>query len=355
MSINILRVRRQSLVHALLNTPRDKPARYNEWRVLGPLNDWFHAYKNWEADDRFEVACREGRMAIRQSVMEGMVPDSVVAGLGMRGKDELVTAQNTTYKDYRSNVGLSGLKDRMNPDKFKPVEQPYDTGTYREWRGKYYWGLHDLSASLFNPTKPTISEQCRWKEDGNGRKDGKFNNWYLVFMPLAGQEEVALFLYMRKLAHPMKTGGAFPEALARISKRMTRITYAQEADMGAGFVSIGHKGEGADQLPKFRYGAGDVQTETVDGREVPRHVPNISAERAQKARDYNRLLLLQTEKGSTSNEIILRVRHHEGDRFPIITKWNDQRKGFECKPDEPGTQYIPGGFIPDHWASVRQT
>ena len=125
--------------------------------------------------------------------------------------------------------------------------------------------------------------------------------------------------------------------------------------MGAGFVSIGHKGEGADRLPKFRYGAGDVQSESVDGSSVTRHVEGISAVRAEKARDYNRLLQLQKTVGSQSNEVILRVRHHEGDRFPIIAKWNATKKGFVCKSGEPSSDYIPGELIPDHWENVRQT
>jgi hypothetical protein len=58
--------------------------------------------------------------------------------------------------------------------------------------------------------------------------------------------------------------------------------------------------------------------------------------------------------GSQSNEVILRVRQHEGDRFPIIARWNASRKGFVCKSGEPSSSYITGAFIPDNWATARQ-
>lgn len=340
--------KRRALITCLIDTNLDD---LDGRRVLGALNDWFQACKTFEAADRFVAAGSDGRMVMRQSVETGSVPDSVVHGLGMRGKDEPVTAKNTTYKDYRSNVGLDGIKARMNPGMFKRVAQPHDTGKYKEWRGKYYLGLHDLSASLFNPGKRTISEQCRWKDDGKG--SGKFADWHLVFVPLAPQGEVRLFNLMKSIADThQKTGGDFTEALARISKRMARITCAQETDMGAGFVSIGHKGEGADKLPRFRYGAGDVQSETVGSEVVVKHVPGISELRKKKALDYKGLLALQDHKGSTSNEVILKVREHEGDRFPIYAKWDPRDKGFECKPDEKGSDYIVGGFIPDVWSEV---
>jgi hypothetical protein len=349
VSMTELRNKRRNLIVCLIDTnleDLDRP------RVLSALNDWFQAYKTWEGADRFLDACADGRMLIRQSKETGQVPDSVVAGLGMRGKHQPVNASSTTYKDYRSNVGLDGFKARMNPGSFKPTG-PYDTGTYKETRGKYALGLHDLSGSLFNPSKPTVSEQCRWKDDGKG--GGKFADWLLLFTPLAPEADVRLYNLMKTTADThQKGGGKFAEAVARVSKRMTRITYAQETDMGAGFVSIGHKGEGADQLPRFRYGAGDVQSETVGSTTVVKHVPGISEVRKKKALNYMGLLTLQDQRGSTSNEVIVKVRQHEGDRFPIVAQWDANLKGFACLPDETSSGYIAGGFIPDAWKRVQE-
>ena len=53
-------------------------------------------------------------------------------------------------------------------------------------------------------------------------------------------------------------------------------------------------------------------------------------------------------KKQPSYRIVVAYREHEGDRFPIFTKF-DIHKGFLCHPDEASSRYIVGGVIPNNW------
>lgn len=335
-------------------------------RIMRAMDNWWVAYKRWEADDRFLTAIRENRMVIRQSPLEKIVPDGVVNGLGMRHLGERPNVLDTQYAGYRSNAGLSGIKARMTPGSFDHVEASKGIrhGEHLDTRGKYVLGLHDLSASLLDPQKPVLSNQCRWKDDG--KATGKFNEWILVFMPIADAEDVKvlnMLSYMSKVYianewHDQDPHRTFCNTVRHMSKRMTRIKFGQSSDMGAGFVN---KELRADALPKFRYGAGDVQGEwkpAIPGSKTlvlkQHYAEGVSKTRAQAALDYSKLLEVQRTNGSTSNEVILCVREHEGTRFPLYAEWDGTIGGFECLPGEASSAFIHGRVVPDQWEQTRE-
>jgi hypothetical protein len=303
--------------------------------TLEMIDTWFNLYKKWEAADTFLTAFREKRMTVRQS------PKSQTYDANFKARHESLPQSDGTYgmKKYSGQkyaTGIDSLKERLNPRNFEL--------TPGNEKGKYKHGLHDLSGSLLDPDKPTISDQLRWKDFKNVapevRSGAKFVKWYVIFMPMAQPEDLGLFHPMNSASKRLRS--VCPDIYYRvvdIRQRMSRIKLAEEDDMGCGLIDVARVEAPA---PKFRYGLKNPLD--AQGRLSP-----IDQERRRKALHYTSILALQREKKSTSNEIVIAYRKHAGARFPLFTQWNEERAGFICLEDEATSASVKGGFIPDKW------
>lgn len=348
--------------------------------TLKAMENWWTFYKAWEKQDTFLKAFREGRMTVRQIPIPKFEPgaeidweddNSIEKAKYQNRPVNQIKPYDITYGNYngkesetkfgawrgpkegvpyekeRYRVGTIALKDRMNPANF---------GIDRGERLKYKHGLHDLSASLCVPTIPALNRQVRWKW-------GELTVRITVFMPLGKEEDLYLFFLLNAAAKKERaTSPQAYEKVADMRRRMTRVKLADSVDIGAGLRDVSSPGS---DVPKFRYG---VKEDLVNGQ-----LTGIDRERQQKALAYTSILPktakpsnidtspttpmgrsmpkpAANKDGATTscNEIVVAYREHEGDRFPIFTKF-DIHKGFLCHPDEASSRYIVGGVIPNNW------
>lgn len=305
-------------------------------RLVQLANDWFNDYKDWEKDDRFLTAIDEKRMCISQRGLDTVIGDGKPAWLGVKDQDKQQgNVQSVQYKTLTYRTGVDSLKERLNPANFGRAEGEIT-------RLKYKLGLHDLSASLMNPKKPTISEQARWDLDGT-KKD-----WPIVFMPLPKMEDLVVFNMLNLLHKEWRKGGHddLAETVAFVRRRMTRVKLAQDSDMGAGLINVNPGGSGDPNKAKFRYGLADVQSKKITEKLwLPVYKEGVSLLRQAKALEYQSILA--TQQGS-SNEIVVAFRQHKSPRFPIITQWT----GNGCTVLGDPSPYIKGNLIPDQWATT---
>lgn len=309
---------------------------------------WWLAYKDWEKSDRFMKAFAQGRMTVRQiPVPKGMeakpigeIKDYEIqygrykdkdgeAAFGIRRGD----VEKQSYPNERYRVGTNALKERLDPANF---------GMEKGERLKYANGLHDMSASLCVPSLPKLTDQVRWKYQELAVR-------VTVFMPLALPVDLEVFHLLNAAAKAAQH--TFPNGYLRTTqmrRRMTRIKLADGEDIGAGLSDI--SAQNSDK-PKIRFG---MKGELVDGR-----LSGIDATRAQSVFNYTKIPktgpVLVTPKYGTpfmatksTNEIVIAYREHEGDRFPLFTKYDVHEKAFICHPSEPSSAYIKK--IPDQWA-----
>ncbi|MEJ8857566.1 hypothetical protein WKW79_23545 [Variovorax robiniae] len=322
--------------HIVVNEPFSAP---RAKQIAQLASDWFIEYKEWEKADRFLAAVRDKRMCISQrgtDTVIGAGNRSNPAHLGVKDQDKQGgTTQKILYKTLSYRTGVDSLKERLDPANFGSSPQGEEIT-----RLKYKLGLHDLSASLMNPDKPTIKEQARWELDPIGSK----SKWPLVFMPLPKQKDLVVFNLLNLLHKEWRTAGHLDlaETVARIRRRMTRVKFAQDSDMGAGLINANPAGSGDPNLAKFRYGMADVQGK--EGTTLTVYIKGISLVRQAKALEYQSILATQT---SSSNEIVVAFRQHDSPRFPMIGLWNGNGVDLEGGPTG-----IQGNFIPNNWAST---
>lgn len=311
---------------------------------------WWVCYKDWEKTDRFKKAFVEGRMTVRQiPVPKGMevkpigeIKDYEIQYGAYKGKDGEAAfgirrgdVEKQSYPNERYRVGTIALKERLNPANF---------GMDKGERLKYAAGLHDMSASLCVPTLTKLTDQVRWKH-------GELAVRVTVFMPLAQPADMEVFSLLNAAAKAARV--TFPKGYLRTTEmrnRMTRIKLADGEDIGAGLRDVSAQDS---NKPKIRYG---MKEELVNGR-----LSGIDATRANNVFNYTKVPKTAPVKVTpkygppllitkSTNEIVIAYRQHEGDRFPLFTKYDEREKAFICHPDEPSSRYITK--IPDQWAST---
>ena len=237
-----------------------------------------------------------------------------------------------------------------------------------------------MSGSLLDPVKPKLLEQLRWKNEGK-----KLEEWISIFMPIAHEEDMVVFYLLNDMAKKSKTQSPkLYEAVVAIRRSMSRLKLGAAEDIGSGLYDISAK-PGVD-APKFRYGLKAEQ-----GDQNPMNA-QLNQERIQAVLHYKSIVKLQREKQSECNEIVIAYRQHEGDRFPLYTKWihvepelvdtkpkpvdvpntgggapppppppmlgkmvKKRPEGrFECLTGEPSSKYIIGGSIPNVWKDTQE-
>jgi hypothetical protein len=320
-----------------LKSGQDALSDLNIVRTLGLTNDWFGWYKHWEAHDTFFAAIRERRMTFRQ----GPADQDTKKDINMTSL-AAPTEKSKKHIGYKYEVGLDSVLQRMDPRRF-------ERGGSVDPRGKYEHGLHDLSASLMSPDKPTISEQVRWKPPKNVSaevaKSAKFNKWAVIFMPLGQPQDLALFALLNSMAKEARLRQpAFSGRVVEMRRRITRIKLGDGADIGAAFLNVQTK----EAMPaKFRYGlSGALKSSGEFDHELARRLRD-------HAKNYQGIIASQLERGQLSNEIVMCYRHHDGDRFPIVVKWEHDLQAWMCQGAQ-SARYIEKGIVFDDWARTRE-
>jgi hypothetical protein len=327
-----LHVSRSKLKLRLLGDEPFKPNQLTETMKL--INEWWQAYKAWEAQDSFVAAFSEGRLAVRQgpeALMYGQYQGEKSFGdFAARHRDPKST---TAYPNERYRVGANSLKERMNPANF---------GMDQGEKLKYKRGLHDLSASLLAPSIPFIKDQLRWKWTGK-----KLDEWITIFMPLAQPEDMGLFAMLNTMAKEVKTAQAEPyKTVVYMRDRMTRLKLADSVDIGAGLqdVAVGDV-TAPGYKPKLKYGVKGLpdQNGRLTGKDLERYNKTL----------FYTSILPRDGRTQNTNEIVIAFREHAGDRFPIFTRF-DGESAFVCLEDEPSSRHIVGGKIPNAWAQTLE-
>lgn len=308
--------------------------------TMALIKRWWEAYKEWERGDSFFSAFTEQRLSVTQRPWEqktipGKDVDLIAAARNDQQGAKISHGRNLGYR-----TDVASFKRRLDPASFKRIGQGNEQQVRRL---KYDLGLHDMSASLLDPAKPTISEQLRWKSTAKG----KGLEWAVVFMPLPLVEDLATLELLKYAAKPLKDAApTIYRAVSFMKNRMTRVKFAQESDMGATFLEMG-----SVQEPHLRYGATDYQTEVrAGGISVPVFRAGISQVRRRKAREYNMILARQREINGTSNEIVVAYRQNLSPRFPVIAAPVDMGSSYEVQGEQ--GHYFGGATIEDTWRNT---
>jgi hypothetical protein len=179
------------------------------------------------------------------------------------------------FPGYTFDTGVNGVKLRTDPKSFQLKKfQPGDGGLQtildnplmkKEYdklggiRGKYYYGLHDLSGSLLDPQLGKISQQLN-----SIQESGKLS-WGIVFAPVPFVDDLVVFYLLNilaKIARGISPNHFLYTRVQEWRRKFTRIKLAQEDDMHCGLVDIAEKDA---PLGRFRYGTGLV---TEDSEKV---------------------------------------------------------------------------------------
>jgi len=337
--------------------------------MLSLIDTWWRDYKAWEAQDKFLVAFKEGRMTIRQAPESLAYDDTSVAAFSA-GNIKFGSAYRDPYPGQAYSVGMDSLKQRLEPKSFNL--------TAKGERGKYALGLHDLSGSLLDPVKPKILDQLRWKNEGK-----KLEDWISIFMPMAKEEDMVLFYLLNDMSKKVKNQSPkIYDAVVAIRRSMSRLKLGASEDIASGLFDISPNPH--VDSPKFRYGL-----KAKPGEDPMKLQEN--QDRIRTVLHYKGIVKLQREKQSECNEIVIAYRQHAGDRFPLYTKWKQaaepvadtkpkpvvvmptgggpppppppmpdkvtkQRSEgeFVCLGGEPSSKYILGGAIPNKWEDTQE-
>ena len=195
-----------------------------------------------------------------------------------------------------------------------------------------------MSASLLNPEYSTIKGQLRWTIDGTKA------TWRVVFIPLPKEEDVALYNELKEYARATKDP-ILLVIVTFIRQRMTRPKLAAAEDMGAGPYDVAKEG----QPTKIKYGwKSDEGALTKETAERARTAANNYQKIIENAKPITGRANI---KVVASNEITIALRQRSGKRFPIITKY-DQEKDIFLFPEF--TPFFPEQNIPDAWKKTRE-
>jgi hypothetical protein len=255
------------------------------WKELEPkIIEWFLKVKSAEATDTFEDAYKANRMTARQ------------IDLGGRGGRFSVKKPDTSPGRIMTlSRGIQGIEQRVKPENF------FDLQTGRSKKNER--GLHDLSASILDHRRGSISSQLKF-----------YDNAIVLFMPAPEQDDLRVFAALARLED------RDVNMLRFIRSQMTRIKLAQGSDMGTSFSDVSEEG-GPD---KFSYGSTGTIIRMKGGLAKPATETELKA-RGTNALEYKSVL----DAGVTTvNEIVMSYRSHASKDFPMYARWDATNKRF---------------------------
>ena len=279
----------------------------NQGAVLEAVNNWWIAYKEWEKADTFETAFIEKRMTARTIKFE-----TEHTSLKMTRESEPEKGKQDVIG--KSSTGITAMAQRMDPTKFVS-----DTG---RTSSKYDFGLHDMSSSLLHPERPIGSQLYGWGFKTDSQAVTTKSSMYVVFMPVAKTDDMALLSALNKAAKEMrKDAGAVYERVRDIKSQFTRIKFADKDDSHIGFVDVSAK---TAIRGKYRYGLSNAEAEKgiVDSEtKLKRRGDALMYTGILETAKERSLRTGTSEKTKFYNEIIVAYRKHESPVYPVYTRW----------------------------------
>jgi hypothetical protein len=278
---------------------------------------WWNAYKAWEGEDTFLGALKDNRLCMSQRTYNLYDVEALRSPSGSK----------ITYAGYKYGTSPESVAQRMNPANFEDAK-----GVGLRLKDKL--GLLDLSGTLLNPKYKTLRGQLRWPFLSQDDADKK----PVIFMPLPKPEDVAVYHRLRMFAK--NKDAALRPVVSHIRHRLTRVIVADDKDLGAGVYDVAPTGSSA----KLKYGwkSTDGVLSDVTSRQLETAATNYQAILGG-ARD---ILTRGNDKVVSSNEITIAVRHHNGEKFPIITSFDFKTDAWVLTA---GSGFFPQGYLPDNW------
>ena len=232
-----------------------------DWNKLNDLVDqWWGAYKLWEAQDTLADAFKEQRLTVKgtttmnQNIEAREMPEDP----NQRYKKDAKWGNTSPFPGSLIVKTNASIMARLNPDVFVPPKGLASNKTEK--------GYHDLSGLLLNPKADISTQQYK------GRNGIEPNQVY-VFMPLAYALDQAVFHNINTMAKAQQGNGMtqqdFYNKVRGIRSKMTRIKLLAEHDMATSFVMVGRTKSGQ---PKFKYTLiekTDVSRRDVESKTVP--------------------------------------------------------------------------------------
>lgn len=254
------------------------------WSLLQMLlRQWFASVKRFEQTDTFAKAYHEGRLAIRwcNNGFEFSYPN-------MQAKKKPEDLNDHTFVGFPSNVGLTGIKLRLDPTKVTRAK-------------RLQHGLHALSGTLLDKRFEIDFRQIHTKTPTG--------EWF-VFTALLPNADQSLIIRLIEILEQTRHSG-MRRFIEYIFERLTHTKYAYSQDMGTGFLAhLDSKDNPVDfeYIPKACKGNDEKSLGSVTFQ---------MATCRKFAATYQDIL-----NSGKKNELTLEFRQHAGP-FPVFTKYED--------------------------------
>ncbi|EWC60889.1 hypothetical protein UO65_3819 [Actinokineospora spheciospongiae] len=275
------------------------------------IEKWWADLKAAEARETWAGAYAANRMSARQIGADGRGGEFSIVNRAAR-------RDPTKQVNITLDRSAKGVLARMDPANFN------DPGTGANHKDAL--GLHDLSASLLDGSKPTVFDQLKGYADA-----------VVVFMPVPSETDAQVFNAISSLAEPDAP------VLRGYRNALTRVRLAQGSDMHTILVD---DGEGPPAPVRVRYGVtGRVQRAKGAAETIADEV-DIDVRRTN-ALQHN--VILGAGATQTVNEIVVAYRRHASPVFPCFTRWDEATKRFNViedgDPTKPTGAYITNAGV----------
>jgi hypothetical protein len=312
------------------------------------IENWWRAYKNWEAKDDFNTAFQDHRMCVR-TFEEGVgVPaqfsedDKALQSNFLKQKNfafkNLDALQEQFWKDSQYLTSLRVDEQQIisvkNNTAFYHAKRGIDTSAFANPANfatrldKYKAGVHDLSVSLLKRKEEGLLTQVFHKKE-------KGTHWTFVALSQEADQEVLFNLIRLAKLNKQKTSNLVLYGLIRTYRaEMTRVKLAHDQDMGVGFTYmplpepiVTHIGKNPifDPPKTVAFKTHYSLAKTHKDRDT---APNGGIKttneyflaRQRSARQFKTIL----ETTTLQNEMVIALRKHAGP-FPVnAMRWDDE-------------------------------
>jgi hypothetical protein len=290
--------------------------------ALRLIENWWGAYKGWEATDTFNRAVQDNRMTMRSfgSDFERQKNKTKPVGIGDRrfygskwvpqlGRDNVPTGR--LVRDVLNPSGHKDAYAAMNlPEHKRGIINASEYAipeNFATRKAKYDAGLHDLSVSLVVPGLDLKASSHHANEPTP----------HFCFLPLSkGEDQYVLYKLIRYAKALKDTIPALDTLVRGHRSNMTRVKLASDYDMGTGYSAVVTDTR-PDNLPyKVTYGLGGTL------KERGKYVPPITTKERLQARQQMYFKSRADIVKYGANELVIAMRKHAGP-FPVYAVYDN--------------------------------
>jgi hypothetical protein len=290
------------------------------WAERWPqIKAWFERLQDNEEAETFATVFAGNRLTARQ--------------VGARSREPIDVPHHSNRKDKASEKtvpfarDIPSLIERGKPKTFFDPDDPLEKRGQKASK-KNPKGLYENPASLLDGSR-SIFAQLKHYEDS-----------YTVFMPAPSETDMQIFNAIKTLT------GRNTKEYRKITSQFTRMKMAQGSDMHTGYLNTSKR---LRDQPKIRYGLyGNIREERTDDPDAPWGPTADSADiaaRRNNAMEHSKIL----GEGAKEkvNEVVMAYRSSKSKLFPMVTKWDKDKKIFK-RMRVMGSQILDGtGHITD--------